>query len=161
MPAPAALGLPVLRNVQLALIFEGSSLKMYTHGPCMEKAKRISTVFYHSSLFASNFTLLCIKGKKRTRIMEMWILVMFSIKQVFHCPSNHTTRVAIYFAWLDWVDYLSITNRTGSIFYTSENWRREGVVEQGVLLLARKPKCLITHLVTMIMVLFNSHSCMT
>lgn len=64
MPALAALGLPVLHNVQLALILEGSSLKMYTPGSRVEKARRISIVFYHSSLFASNFTLLCIKGKK-------------------------------------------------------------------------------------------------
>ena len=68
MPALAALGLPVLCNVQLALILEGSSLKMYTHGSCVEKARSISIVFCHSSLFASNFTLLRIKGKKKKLI---------------------------------------------------------------------------------------------
>lgn len=67
MPPLAALGLPVLHNVQLALILEGSSLKMYTHGSCVEKARSISIVFCHSSLFASNFTLLCIKGKKKIK----------------------------------------------------------------------------------------------
>lgn len=65
MPALADLGLPVLRNVQLASILEGSSLKKNTCTSCMEKARRVAIILCHSSLFASNFTLLYTKEKKK------------------------------------------------------------------------------------------------